>query len=242
MASTAGHQTGITGMPSLFDVVSAFSMFTSDVFQMFFRQDANSASFQRASVAQDNGAYNAATRKYEGSEGLTYRVPLHDLPSERMCKQRIANIKIIMDNVRRMSVNDELPSTAEEKKFWAAYRFVKYQVFIAPFSCILPPVYIFFKVFQGKIPIIWRGRSVPVTLSAMLAEQWAEQSYPAHYLMSTALNQKTPLGDAARAEWQRLHSVNIPFHIYAAYQVQNFFGNAPRELQFGGDAVALCNS
>lgn len=241
MTSAASHQTGITGMPSLFDVVSAFSMFTSDVFQMFFRQESNN-DFQRAAVANENGRYDAVTRRYEGTGGMTYRVPLHDLPSERMCKQRIANIKVIMDNVRRMSVNDDLPSTPEEKKFWAAYRFVKYQVFIAPFSCILPPVYIFCKVFQNKIPVMWRGRTVPLTVSAMLAEQWAEQSYPAHYLLSTALNQKTPLGDAARAEWQRLQSVSIPFHIYTSYQIQNFFNNAPKELQFGGDAASLCNT
>lgn len=227
-------------MPSIVDVMSALSMFATEFFQTILGQ--SQTNFQSAALSSENGAYDVVLKSYEGAGGLRYRVPLHDLPSERHCKQRIANIKILMDNIRRMSANDDLPSTPEEKKFWAQYRFVKYQVFLAPFSCILPPVYVMCKVFQTKIPAIWRGRTVPLTVSAALAEQWAEQTYPAHQLLSTALSQKTPLGDAARAEWQRLQPLNIPFHIYTAYQFQHFFGRPPAAAMFGGDMASYCNT
>lgn len=236
----SAHQTGITGLPSLFDVGSAFSMFVADFIQMMLGKA--QSSFASALGEDVNGAYDAKTRSYEGSGGLRYRVPLHHLPSERHCKQRVPNIKILLDNCRRMCMEDDLPSTAEEKKFWATYRFVKYQSILVPLACILPPTYVMFKMFQHKIPEVIRGRTIPITLSIALAEQIGEQIFPAHQLLSSALKAKTPLGDAARAEWQRLQPVNIPFHVYTAYQVRNFFGNPPRELLFGGDVIELVNS
>ncbi|ORC90309.1 uncharacterized protein TM35_000081070 [Trypanosoma theileri] len=234
------YNTGIENIPSLFDLASAMTGFVSDFAQVIL--GSTQTSFKAASLEEDDmGQYDAAARGWKGTGGLHYRVPLYPIPSERHTRDKTRNIKILMDNCRRLCVEDELPCTKEEKQFWTAYRFMKYQMYLAPTCIIMPPVYIFFRMFQDRMPRPMRGRTIPITLSLALAEQWAEATYPGHQLLSTALKAKTPMGDAARAEWLRLQPVDIPFYIYTAYQFQHFFGNTPMELQFGGDVLSLCS-
>lgn len=234
------YNTGIgDNIPSLFDFGSAFSAFFTDFIQLILGQA--QTSFEVASLADSNpGVYDPVTRSWSGTGGLRYRIPLYPIPSSRHTREKTRNIKLLMDNCRRICVDDELPSTKEERKFWVSYRFMKYQMFLAPACIVVPPIYVFWKIFHDKMPRILRGRSVPICTGLMIAEQWAEATYPGHQLLSTALKAKTPMGDAARAEWARLQPVDIPFHLYTAYQFQHFFNAVPEEYLFGGDLATLC--
>lgn len=235
------YNTGIgDNIPSIIDMMSALSAFLGDFIQIVL--GTAQTSFEIASAEDsDPGTYDAATHSWQGPEGLRYRVPLFPIPSERHTREKIRNIKVLMDNCRRICINDELPSTAEERKFWASYRFIKYQLFFAPLVMATPPLYVFWKVFHDRMPIALKGRSMPLMLGVVMAEQWAEAAYPGHQLLSTAMRAKTPMGDAARAEWARLQPLDIPFHLYTAYQFHHFFNSVPLEYQFGGNLASLCN-
>ncbi|EPY18848.1 hypothetical protein STCU_09745 [Strigomonas culicis] len=198
-------------------------------------------SFKPACVEDsDPGVYDPVTHSWSGTDGMRYRVPLYPIPSERHAREKSRNVKLLMDNCRRICVNDELPSTSEEMKFWVSYRFMKYQLYFGPCCVIVPPIYVFCKMFQDKIPRILRGRTMPLLFGLAVADQWATATYPAHQLLSTALRAKTPMGDAARAEWARLQPIDIPFYIFSAYEFQHMFDNVPREYLFGGDIASVC--
>lgn len=234
------YSTGIENIPSLFDLASALTGFIADFTQVVFGN--TQTSFTAAALEEtDRGNYDPVARSWEGTGGLNYRVPLYPIPSERHTRERTRNIKILMDNCRRICVEDELPSTKEELQFWTAYRFMKYQMYLTPTCVIMPPLYVMWRMFHDRIPRPFRGRTIPVTLSLALAEQWADATYPGHQFLSTALRAKTPMGDAARAEWLRLQPIDIPYYIYAAYQFQHFFGNVPKEILFGGDIAGYCS-
>lgn len=237
------YNTGIgDNIPSILDMTSAAAAFLGDFVQLVL--GTAQTSFQVATAAAedaDPGEYDAVSNSWEGTEGLRYRVPLFPIPSERHAREKVRNIKILMDNCRRICVNDELPATKEEKRFWASYRFMKYQLFFTPLVMVTPPLYLFWRVFHDRIPLWLRGRSVPLMLSLALAEQWAEAVYPGHQLLSTAMRARTPMGDAARAEWARLQPLDIPFHLYTSYQFHHFLGSVPLEYQFGGNLASLCN-
>ncbi|RNF08388.1 hypothetical protein TraAM80_02848 [Trypanosoma rangeli] len=234
------YNTGIENIPSLFDLASALTGFVADFAQVVL--GSTQTSFKAAALEDDDlGKYDPTARSWEGTGGLHYRVPLYPIPSERHTRDKTRNIRVLMDNCRHLCVKDELPSTKEEMQFWTAYRFMKYQMYLAPMCIIMPPLYIFWRMFHDRIPRPMRGRTIPITLSLALAEQWADATYPGHQLLSTALKAKTPMGDAARAEWLRLQPIDMPYYIYTAYQFQHFFGNTPAALQFGGDAASLCS-
>lgn len=236
----AHYNTGIKdSMPSLLDISSALTGFVQDFIQLVLGKA--HTSFAVASLADnDPGVYDAKTHCWTGKEGLRYRIPLGAIPSERHCREKIRNIKILLDNCRRICTEDQLPCTSEERRFWYSYRFMKYQMLLSPSCIIIPPLYIFWKMFHEKLPRVVRGRSVPIFLGLGLAEQWAEATFPAHQLLSTALKATTPMGDAARAEWVRLQPVDIPFYLYTSYQFHHFFGSLPQEYLFGGNIAALC--
>eukprot|EP00796_Vickermania_ingenoplastis_P006730 gene6730-4825_t len=236
----AHYNTGIKeSIPSLLDLSSATSSFLYDFVQLILGQ--TQTSFSVASIADtDPGVYDPVTRSWCGKEGLRYRVPLGPIPSERHTREKVRNIKIMMDSCRRICVEDQLPSTPEERRFWYSYRFMKYQMVLAPACIVVPPLYIFWKMFHDKLPRAVRGRSIPLLLGLGLAEQWAEATYPGHQLLSTALKATTPMGDAARAEWARLQPVDIPFFLYSAYQFHHFLDSVPKEYLFGGDIASLC--
>ncbi|CAD2213173.1 hypothetical protein AGDE_00536 [Angomonas deanei] len=234
------YNTGIgDNIPSVLDLGSAVSSFLSDFVQVILGQ-ANT-SFAPASLEdQDPGAFDPATRSWEGPEGLRYRVPLYPIPSERRAREKTRNIKIMMDNCRRLCMNDDLPCTKEEKKFWASYRFMKYELYLAPFCVIVPPVYVFAKIFQNNLPRLLRGRFMPILFGAALAEVWADETYPGHQLLNVTLRAKTPMGDAARAEWARVQSLEIPLYLFSSYQFHSLTGTVRKEFQFGGDLASLC--
>lgn len=234
------YNTGIgSSVPSVFDMVSGFSAFLVDFVQVVLGQ--TQTSFQAASPEdRDPGVFDPDTRSWSGPDGLRYRVGLFPIPSERHTREKSRNIKILMDNCRRMCLADELPATKEEKKFWTSYRFMKYQLFLAPACIVIPPLYVFCKMFNDKMIPSMRGRWFPIMGGLMLAELWADATYPGHQLLSTALRAKTPMGDAARAEWVRLQPVDIPFHVYTGYQFQLMFNAVPEEILFGGDIATHC--
>eukprot|EP00758_Cryptobia_borreli_P002118 Tbor_TRINITY_DN27_c0_g1::TRINITY_DN27_c0_g1_i1::g.15123::m.15123 len=224
-------------IPNYFDVVYNFMSVATDIIQVTL--GGTQGSFAAAAIPNvDPGKFHPETQSWEGDEGLHYRVPLLDLPSERHTRLKTRNIRILMDNVRSICVNDELPCTAEEKKFWTSYRFLKYQLFLGPFCALCPPLYIASRVLHEKLPRVIQGRTIPIAMSCMLAEQWMEHCYPGHELLSNALSAKTPLGDAARAEWQRLQPVAIPIHTYTMYQFKLLTMDPINGLEFGGDIAS----
>ncbi|EPY19131.1 hypothetical protein STCU_09603 [Strigomonas culicis] len=156
------YNTGIgDNIPSLFDLASAFSGFVTDFAQLML--GSAHTSFKPACVEDsDPGVYDPVTHSWSGTDGMRYRVPLYPIPSERHAREKSRNVKLLMDNCRRICVNDELPSTSEEMKFWVSYRFMKYQLYFGPCCVIVPPIYVFCKVFQDKIPRILRGRTMPL--------------------------------------------------------------------------------
>lgn len=235
------YNTGIgDNVPSVLDFISAASGFVADLAQLLLGR--TQTSFEPAAMEDTNrGTYDPKTYSWEGTGGLRYRVPLFPIPSERHTRDKVRNVNILMDNCRRLCVQDELPSTPEEKRFWYAYRFIKYELFIAPAVIVTPPLYFFSKIAHDRLPQYLRGRALPLFGGLALAELWANATYPSYQLLSTALRAKTPMGDAARAEWSRLQPISIPYHIYLAYQLQHFLDSVPVEYQFGGDLPSLCN-
>ena len=57
--------------------------------------------------------------------------------------------------------------------------------------------------------------------------------------LSKALAQKTPLGDAARADWQRLQPLDITYVSFIIYNWKLFLGSPMEEFAFGGDARSV---
>lgn len=235
------YNTGIgDSIPSVLDIGSAIAGVLGDFAQLILGNV--HTSFEAAALStNDSNTYDPETRSWAGPNGLRYRVPLLSVPSERHTREKTRNIKILMDNCRAICVNDELPSTPEERKFWTSYRFMKYQLIMGPFFVVAPPLYIFWKVFHNRMWRALQGRMMPILVSFAVSEQWAEVTYPGHRLLSTALTAKTPMGDAARAEWARLQPIDIPFYLFSAYQFQHFFDNVPKEYKFGGHLAAKCN-
>ncbi|RNF20848.1 uncharacterized protein Tco025E_03578 [Trypanosoma conorhini] len=136
------YNTGIENIPSLFDLASALTGFIADFAQVVL--GSTQTSFKAAALEDDDlGKYDPAARSWEGTGGLHYRVPLYPIPSERHTRDKTRNIRVLMDNCRHLCVEDELPSTKEEMQFWTAYRFMKYQMYLAPTCIIMPPLYIF---------------------------------------------------------------------------------------------------
>lgn len=236
----AHYNTGIKeSIPSLLDIGSAVSSFFSDIVQLLLGNAQTSFAVARA-VETDPGVYNSKTQSWTGKEGLSYRIPLSSIPSERRSRQKVRSVKLMMDSCRRICTDDLLPCTPEEKKFWYSYRFMKYQMMLSPACVVMPPFYIFWRVCHDKLPRLLRGRTVPIFLGLALAEQWAEATYPGHQFLSKVLSATTPMGDAARAEWERLQNVDIPFHVYTAYKFHHFFNSVPEAYLFGGDIASLC--
>lgn len=190
-------------------------------------------------MIDDPSCYDPKTRSWRGDGGLSYRVPVTPLPSESHTRYKLRNIKILMDNCRRLCVNDELPATAEEKRFWTLYAYHKQQKMLQAFIWVFPPLYLTLKVAQQKIPPALRGRIMAVLLSASIAELIAESWFPGHQFLCTALQAKTPMGDLARAEWQRLQPFQIPYQMYAGYQFQSMMGRVHPAYMFGGDLRKL---
>lgn len=197
-----------------------------------------SATFQTAQPRDTESGYDHATRSWAGDGGLRYRVPLMDVPGEAHTKAKVRNVRVLMDNVRRMCVNDLLPATPEEKQFWSRYRFLKYQMFLQPFCMALPVTYALAKLSFNAIPRLLRGRFTPVMASILIAEQWSEHAYPAHELLGVAMRAKTPLGDCARADWQRLQPVYISQIAFGGYNFRLMIGSPIEEFAFGGNILA----
>lgn len=234
------YDTGIgSNVPSVLDLLSAVSGVVADFIQVVLGQAQTEFAPALLEDIEDPSSYDPVTRSWSGTGGLRYYVPLFPIPSERHAREKTRNIKILMDNCRRICVEDELPSTQEEKKFWYSYRFMKYQMFLAPLCIVTPPLYIAYKILHHRMPEWSKGRFMPIILGLAIAEQWSEATYPGYKLLSTALKAKTPMGDAARAEWARLQPVDLPFYLYNAYVLQHFFNAVPAEYQFGGDINSL---
>ena len=181
--------------------------------------------------------YDPVSRSWEGEQGLRYKVPLMTVPSSSHCRLKQRNVQILMYNVRELCVNDQLPSTKDEKQFWASYRFLRYQLFLVPFSCCLSVSYIAARMAFSHLPLYLKGRSLPVVFSLLFAEQAQEASFPAEDLLRTAMQARTPLGDAARAEWLRVQPVNIHQSAWVKYKFSLWMKDPLDGFEFGGNLV-----
>lgn len=179
-------------------------------------------------------------RCWNGDGGLTYRVPLVDIPSVYHCKVKSNNIRVMMDNVSEMATKDLLPCTPEELKFWSSYPYLSTQLFLEPFLGISPVLYLVHRYVRQQIPMLFRTRVTPFAVSAMIAEQAMEANYPAYELLATALKARTPLGDAARADWVRVQTVTIPPSLYLKYRWHRWMLDPFEGFEFGGNIVKAC--
>jgi hypothetical protein len=184
--------------------------------------------------------YDEKTQSWAGEEGLRYRVPLTTIPGAAHCRRKNHNIQILLYNVRELCVNNQLPATKEEKQFWAQYRFLRYQLFWAPFMCSLSVTYVAARAAFSHLPAYIKGRSFPVMLSLVFAEQMQEVMFPGEELLRTAMQARTPLGDAARAEWLRLQPVTIPQGAWIKYRFSLWFMDPLDGFEFGGNIAEAC--
>jgi hypothetical protein len=225
------HTCGGGERPGVLDAVWAIINIFTSIFQAALD---TKTSYGKAAPHSALDDYDAGTQSWAGEATLRYRVPLMDLPGERHCQSKVRNIRILLDNVREICVNDVLPCTQDEHEFWLNYRVLKYQLFLNPFCASLSVLYVGAKVAQTKLPGMLKGRIMPVLLAAVIAEQYQEASFPAHELLHTALMARTPLGDAARAEWQRLQPASITPANFAAYQMRKIARDPIPGFMFGG--------
>ena len=193
-----------------------------------------------ASTTSLHDAYDPATRSWAGEGGMRYRVPLMTVPSSSHCRLKTRNIQVLMQNVRDICVNNQLPSTADEKQFWSSYRFLRYQLFLVPFACSLSVTYIMARAAFSHLPLFLKGRTLPVVVSLLFAEQAQEAAYPSEELLRAAMQARTPLGDAARAEWLRLQPASIPQAAWVKYRFSLWMNDPLDGFVFGGDIVEAC--
>lgn len=182
--------------------------------------------------------YDPNTRSWLGEHGMKYKVPLITVPSSSHCRLKQRNIQILMQNVRELCVNDQLPSTKEERQFWASYRFLRYQLFILPFTCCLSVSYIAARMAFSHLPLYLKGRTFPIVLSLIVAEQAQDAAFPAEDLLRTAMQARTPLGDAARAEWLRLQPISVHQSVWVKYKFSLWMRDPLEGFEFGGDIVS----
>eukprot|EP00760_Papus_ankaliazontas_P036202 PhM_4_TR8243/c0_g1_i1/m.102168 len=189
-------------------------------------------------LRMETDRWDKSVRGYHGDEGMLYYVPVStQIPSEFHCQKKSRNIRILLDNVYNLSSNGMLPQTEEEREFWAAYPKLKTQLFMTPFGFSFPFTYLGLRYLQPRLTMHYKGRSWSVFLSLMFAEQVYERYFPSHQLLSTALSARTPLGDAARAEWQRLQPHAIGSRDWLNYVWHRTFGNNMGEFEFGAKYV-----
>ena len=178
--------------------------------------------------------YDISLRGYPGEDGIVYEIPLPAAtPSEFHCRRRAHNIHVLLDNVCDLSRYDLLPQTPRERAFWDAYPWQKTQLFITPFLTSLPPCYLLLRVAQSRLRT-YRHGAWAIPFAALIAEQWYERYFPHYALLSEALSARTPLGDAARAEWQRLQPVAIPSLDWTVYRIYRWLGMQREGFEFGG--------
>jgi hypothetical protein len=225
----------ITATPTIFGSFWSFCSMTTDVVQMTYQCQKTTENAMAVPRAHHKDTYLPEFHAWLGEEGKRYRVPLMDVPNEVHAVNKSWNVRILMDNVRKMAMEDTLPCTEREKEFWTAYRYFKYQHAFQPLAFSMPILYLWFKVFQDNVHVFLRGRHMPIGFSIVIAEQWYEATFPTHQLLDTALSARTPLGDAARAEWQRLEPYNINLKMWTAYHFRKFIRDPIPEFEFGND-------
>jgi len=222
----------IDGRPSIGDVF----MYLTGALQFIVHSGLdNTRQFMPARPHDSSAAYDAGTQSWSGTDGLRYRVPLMDLPSEHHCRMKRNNIKIVLNNVQELAVKDKLPATAQEQRFWREYQYVAAVLFLKPFCVTLPPLYLAFRRMQHAVPNWSRGRIFPLLGSSLIASEWKDYHFPAQQLLHQAMMAQTPLGDAARAEWLRLQPVHVSQTLMSVYTWKRWIGEPYEELMFGGD-------
>jgi len=209
----------------------------TQVIQALFEGVSRNASRAASAQSSREDEYDPVTRGWLGEQGLRYRVPLMTVPSSTHCRYKQRNIQILLNNVRELCVSDHLPCTQDEKHFWTSYRFLRYQLFLVPFCSCVTVTYTAAKLLFHRLPHQVRGRSFPIAFSLAFAEQWAEHTFPAHDLLESAMQARTPLGDAARAEWLRLQPISIPASRWLYYKYRRFIREPIEGFEFSGDAV-----
>ena len=181
-----------------------------------------------------NDEYSDQIKGYLGEDGMKYEIELPlASPSEYHCRVKAWNIQIVLDNVADMANNDLLPRTEREKELWENYSQMKMRLFAMPFAVSFPVMYIGCRQIQSRLRV-HKGRSLPIWLALGFAEQWYENKFPAYMLLNEALSARTALGDAARADWQRMQPVTVSYRDRFWYRYSRFLGQSYNGYQFGG--------
>ena len=191
--------------------------------------------FEPATPHDSSAPYDPGTKSWLGTDGLRYKVPVMDLPSQYHCHLKSNNIKVLLDNVQECCLKDRLPATAAEKKFWYEYNFLYWKMVLTPFCASFPVLLYGLRGVQPVLPQWAKGRLFPLFISCTIADEYAKYNFPGKELLHKSLVAQTPLGDAARAEWQRLQPINISPMLYLIYSINRTFGIPFQELAFGGE-------
>ncbi|KNH09405.1 hypothetical protein XU18_0090 [Perkinsela sp. CCAP 1560/4] len=216
--------------PSLFDGIFVLSGAIQDVTDAIIKETPTKPA-RLAKVTED--PYNAELQGYSGEDGMKYEIPLSKVtPSEFHCRKKFYNIHIVLDNISDIANNELLPQTAREKKLWSNYPMMKVQLFVMPFCCCFPVVYMTCRQLQARLRFL-KGRAYPLMLSMCFAEQWYERTYPSYTLLNEALTARSALGDAARADWQRLQPLNITYRQRVWYLFSRLTGASVTGYEFG---------
>ena len=178
--------------------------------------------------------YDQKIKGYLGEDNLKYEIPLPlATPSEYHARIKSWNIQILLDNVSDIAHNDLLPQTSRERELWDSFIMMKWRLCIVPFTLAFPVTYITCRNIRSRLKT-QKGRGFPLMLSLSLVELWYDAYFPAYELLNETLSSRTPLGDAARADWQRLQPLNISYQDRICYFFYRLFGYAYNGHGFGG--------
>eukprot|EP00759_Apiculatamorpha_spiralis_P025370 PhF_6_TR28345/c0_g1_i1/m.42027 len=199
-----------TFFPHFNDLLYAGSDFVSRVIKSIVAPATKEPAAPTKAALGQKDVYDPKVRAYHGEEGMLYRVPLPlYTPSEYTCRARTRNIQILLNNLHDLSTYDMLPQTQKEKEFWQEYPIMKTKLFFTPAFMTFPALYVMGKYIQLHLSPTFKGRAWPLFISLGIAEQYYDIAFPSHTLLVQMLESRTQLGDAARAEWQRLQHYQV---------------------------------
>eukprot|EP00756_Hemistasia_phaeocysticola_P049012 Hpha_TRINITY_DN23438_c0_g1::TRINITY_DN23438_c0_g1_i1::g.114001::m.114001 len=152
------------------------------------------------------------TRDMAGEEGTRYRIPVREVPTlEFHRNNRLAGVRT-MEEVAELCTRGVVPCTKIEHKWWGDLNssiglyYAGWWGVLGLLSSLVARVWV---PRAFKRPEVWRSRSVQTALSgccggigALTLDSW-DLLYPSHRWLCHALTRKTPLGDAARAIYER---------------------------------------
>mmetsp|Transcript_40180 Transcript_40180/g.63575 ORF Transcript_40180/g.63575 Transcript_40180/m.63575 type:complete len:230 (+) Transcript_40180:1323-2012(+) len=221
---------GKTLNPTIFDGIFSISSAFQDVADHVIKDTPRRPA---RIVKSADDPFSKKLQGYIGEEGIKYQIPLSDVtPSELHCRRKFYHIQILLDNMADIANNELLPLTKREKLLWTSYPMMKIQLFAVPFCLSYPVAYIVCRQLQARVKIL-KSRAYPLMISIGIAEQWYERNFPSYDLLNEALIARTPLGDAARADWQRLQPLHMTYRQRFWYLFSRITGSLETGYEFG---------